>query len=157
MNVELASELRTQEFGQILWKSVTSGCVIFLLGELGAGKTTLVRGFLRAAGFNGAVKSPTFTLVEEYNIEKLHIFHFDLYRISDAEELEWMGFRDYFSDDVICFVEWPRRGEGLLPTADIELKLDIADDRRRLTVTAYTTCGKAIFSRLQAHNFPEVQ
>jgi tRNA threonylcarbamoyladenosine biosynthesis protein TsaE len=108
----------TEQFGAELFKSAPSKCLIFLQGDLGAGKTTLVRGFLRAAGFTGAVKSPTYTLVEEYMIGGRKIFHFDLYRVVDPEELEWIGIRDYFDQDSICFIEWPDRGKGFLPEPD---------------------------------------
>jgi tRNA threonylcarbamoyladenosine biosynthesis protein TsaE len=108
----------TEQFGAELFKSVPSKCLIFLYGDLGAGKTTIVRGFLRAAGYNGIVKSPTYTLVEEYAIGGRKIFHFDLYRVLDPEELEWIGIRDYFDQESICFIEWPDKGKGYLPKPD---------------------------------------
>ena len=108
----------TERFGADLFKSLPSKCLIFLYGDLGAGKTTMVRGFLRAAGYNGTVKSPTYTLVEEYTIGDRKIFHFDLYRVVDPEELEWIGIRDYFDQDSICFIEWPGKGKGFLPEPD---------------------------------------
>lgn len=118
MRKYLNSMEETEQFGAELFKSVPSKCLIFLYGDLGAGKTTLVRGFLRAAGYNGVVKSPTYTLVEEYTIDTRKIFHFDLYRVNDPEELEWIGIRDYFDQDSICFIEWPDRGIGFLPEPD---------------------------------------
>jgi tRNA threonylcarbamoyladenosine biosynthesis protein TsaE len=118
MRKYLNSMEETEQFGAELFKSVPSKCLIFLYGDLGVGKTTLVRGFLRAAGYNGVVKSPTYTLVEEYTIDTRKIFHFDLYRVNDPEELEWIGIRDYFDQDSICFIEWPDRGIGFLPEAD---------------------------------------
>lgn len=108
----------TEQFGAEIFKSLPSKCVIFLYGDLGAGKTTLVRGFLRAAGYTGVVKSPTYTLVEEYTIEGRKIFHFDLYRVAEPEELEWMGIRDYFDQESLCFIEWPDKGKGFLPEPD---------------------------------------
>ena len=114
MRKYLNSAEETEQFGAELFKSMPSKSLIFLYGDLGAGKTTLVRGFLRAAGYNGAVKSPTYTLVEEYTIGRRKIFHFDLYRVADPEELEWIGIRDYFDQDSVCFIEWPDKGKGFL-------------------------------------------
>lgn len=114
----LNSAEETERFGAELWKLLPEKCLIFLQGQLGAGKTTLVRGFLRAAGFSGAVKSPTYTLAEEYLVNHRKIVHFDLYRLTDPEELEWIGIRDYFNQNGICFVEWPEQGKGFLPEPD---------------------------------------
>jgi tRNA threonylcarbamoyladenosine biosynthesis protein TsaE len=119
----LDSTEATEQLGAELFKSVPSKCLIFLQGDLGAGKTTLARGFLRAAGYNGTVKSPTYTLVEEYVIGGRKIFHFDLYRVVDPEELEWIGIRDYFDQDSVCFIEWPDKGKGFLPEPDIIITL----------------------------------
>jgi len=118
MQKYLNSEEDTEQFGAELFETMPSKCLIFLRGDLGAGKTTLVRGFLRAAGYNGVVKSPTYTLVEEYTIATRKVFHFDLYRVVDPEELEWIGIRDYFDQDSVCFIEWPDRGKGFLPEPD---------------------------------------
>jgi len=123
MQKYLNSTEETEQFGAELFKSVPSKCLIFLQGDLGAGKTTMVRGFLRAAGYNGTVKSPTYTLVEEYIVDGRKIFHFDLYRVVDPEELEWIGIRDYFDQDSICFIEWPDKGKGFLPQPDIIITL----------------------------------
>ena len=133
----LIDESATLALGKQLATQVEAGTVIFLHGNLGAGKTTLVRGYLQALGHQGAVKSPTFTLVEEYLLKELRIFHFDLYRLSDPEELEWMGIRDYFSADSVAFIEWPERGEGFLPAADFEITL-IYDGASRI---AEITCS----------------
>ncbi|TAN65654.1 MAG: tRNA (adenosine(37)-N6)-threonylcarbamoyltransferase complex ATPase subunit type 1 TsaE [Methylobacter sp.] len=123
MNIYLKDTEATEQFGAKLWAELPSKCLVFLHGELGAGKTTLVRGFLRAAGYSGAVKSPTYTLVEEYTIGERKIFHFDLYRVADPEELEWIGIRDYFDQDCICFIEWPDMGKGFLPEPDKVIRL----------------------------------
>jgi tRNA threonylcarbamoyladenosine biosynthesis protein TsaE len=96
---------------------------VFLTGDLGAGKTTLVRGVLRSLGYQGIVKSPTYTLVEEYHVSGVTIVHFDLYRVKDPEELEWIGIRDYLQQDSYCFIEWPEMGFGYLPKPDFHLKL----------------------------------
>ena len=134
MQKYLNSVEETEQFGAKLFKSVPSKHLIFLQGDLGAGKTTLVRGFLRAAGYNGVVKSPTYTLVEEYTIGTRKIFHFDLYRVVDPEELEWIGIRDYFDQESICFIEWPDRGKGFLPEPDRVITLKTQGLGRSLTM-----------------------
>ena len=130
----LNSAEETEQFGADLFKSLPSKCLIFLYGDLGAGKTTMVRGFLRAAGYNGTVKSPTYTLVEEYTIGDRKIFHFDLYRVVDPEELEWIGIRDYFDQDSICFIEWPDKGKGFLPEPDRVITLKTQGLGRSVTL-----------------------
>jgi tRNA threonylcarbamoyladenosine biosynthesis protein TsaE len=123
MQKYLDSTEATEQFGAALWTLLPEKGVIFLQGDLGMGKTTLVRGFLSASGFKGAVKSPTFTLVEEYTLGERKIFHFDLYRLNDPEELEWMGIRDYFDQNSLCFIEWAERGTGFLPEPDMIISL----------------------------------
>ncbi len=108
-------------FGAQLATVLLPGSVVFLHGELGVGKTTLVRGFLRTLGFDRAVKSPTYTLVESYSSGGHKVFHFDLYRLAEPDELEYMGIRDYFDSSAICFIEWPERGSGLLPSPVLEI------------------------------------
>jgi len=121
---------------------------IYFDGDLGTGKTTLVRGLIRALGHDGAVKSPTFTLIEPYQVNDKNIYHFDLYRLSDPEELEYMGLRDYFSPDSLCLVEWPEKGGRMLPEPDLELKLSHDGTSRDIIVSAMTESGKLMLKTL---------
>jgi tRNA threonylcarbamoyladenosine biosynthesis protein TsaE len=150
VNILLPDESATLDFAGRVFRALPAGGLVFLHGNLGAGKTTFVRGCLRAAGFQGAVKSPTFTLVEEYALPGRSLFHFDLYRLNDPEELEWMGIRDYLRPDALCFVEWPERGAGLLPAPDLDIRLRIQDSARRAEISASTGQGSEILSRLRA-------
>lgn len=144
MNIILESSEDTEALGAALWQALPDKCLLFLHGELGAGKTTLVRGLLRAAGHRGTVKSPTYTLVEEYEIDGRRLFHFDLYRLKDPEELEWMGIDDYLQQDALCCIEWPEQGQGVLPPADIEIGLQYAQQQRvaQINVLAEKCSGK---------------
>ncbi|MFN3714791.1 MAG: tRNA (adenosine(37)-N6)-threonylcarbamoyltransferase complex ATPase subunit type 1 TsaE [Alcanivoracaceae bacterium] len=130
----LADEAATETLGAELAARVPAG-VVWLEGDLGAGKTTLVRGWLRALGHVGAVKSPTYTIVEPYRLANTAVYHFDLYRLSDAEELEMIGGRDYFDPDALCLVEWPQRAGAALPTPTLVVTLAPADGGRRVTLT----------------------
>ena len=133
MQIYLENTEQTEKWGSNLLGTISKKTVIFLQGDLGAGKTTLVRGFLRATGYEGIVKSPTYNLVEEYAVGELKIFHFDLYRIVDPEELEWIGIRDYFDQEAVCFIEWPDKGQGYLPAPDNVIRLVVKGSGRELT------------------------
>ena len=146
----VADEAAMLATGAALAQRFPSGGLITLHGDLGAGKTTLVRGLLRALGHTGNVKSPTYTLVEPYHLEGRDVFHFDLYRLADAEELEYMGIRDYFPADTLCLVEWPEKGEGWLPAPDLEITLSYANEQREVQIDARTAIGEAILERLSS-------
>ncbi|OOF78834.1 tRNA (adenosine(37)-N6)-threonylcarbamoyltransferase complex ATPase subunit type 1 TsaE [Rodentibacter caecimuris] len=122
--------------------------ILYFNGDLGAGKTTLTRGMVQGLGFQGNVKSPTYTLVEEYNIAGKMIYHFDLYRLADPEELEFMGIRDYFAKDSICLIEWAEKGDGILPPADLLVNIDYYDDARNITLIAQNALGEQIIQQL---------
>lgn len=136
------NESAMEQLGSALAKSIGSaGLIIYLNGELGAGKTTFVRGFLRALGVLHTVKSPTYTLVEPYQIEQTSIYHFDLYRLNDSQELEAIGIRDYFYAKAICLVEWPKKGAPLLPSPDLTLDIHIIENERLVEITANNNRG----------------
>lgn len=126
MKIQLKNEQETEQLGANLWNIMPKKCLVYLSGQLGAGKTTLTRGVLRATGHQSAVKSPTYTLVEEYTLnDENKFYHFDLYRLKDPEELEWIGMNDYLSQDSVCFIEWPEQGKGFLPDPDIQITLSV--------------------------------
>jgi len=118
-----------------------AGGRIHLAGELGAGKTSLVRALLRACGITGRIKSPSYALLESYKISSLYFYHLDFYRFSDAREWLDAGFRDIFREDALVLIEWPERAEGLLPPPDLEISLAYAGDGRTARLTAYTARG----------------
>ena len=136
--------------GAAIGECLKQGGVVFLEGDLGAGKTTISRGVLSAFGHMGAVKSPTYTLVEPYELNGHRICHFDLYRLGDPVELEYMGIRDYFDGESLCLVEWPVRGQGFLPEPDLRLQISVGkvSGSRDLCITANTAKGHRLLSQL---------
>lgn len=144
----LVGEDAQEALGMRMAKHCREGLVIFLLGELGAGKTTLARGFLRGLGYPGKVKSPTYTLVEEYRLADKTCFHFDLYRLADPEELEYMGFRDFLLEKDILLIEWPDKGSGFLPVADVEVNILYENQGRNVCLNAKTEKGNRFLKQL---------
>jgi len=140
----LADAAATGDYGARLAGCLTPGLLVFLQGELGAGKTTLVRGLLRALGHRGAVKSPTYTLVESYRLPSFTVHHLDLYRLGDPEELEWLGIRDLLAGDALCLIEWPARGAGVLPAPDLVISLDYAGGGRRVRVEPFSEAARGV-------------
>lgn len=139
----LADEQAMSDFGARIARVTRGHGLIFLEGNLGAGKTTLSRGIIRGLGYVGAVKSPTFTLVEPYEIGDIRAFHFDLYRLVDPEELEYLGIRDYFEDDALCLIEWPDKGAGFLPKPDLTITISPQDSGRSLKILSQGSRGEA--------------
>jgi tRNA threonylcarbamoyladenosine biosynthesis protein TsaE len=145
---ELADEEATVALASSLAKQCNQSMVIYLEGDLGAGKTTFSRGFIQELGHVGKVKSPTYTLVEPYEIGSWRVFHFDLYRLSDPEELEFMGIRDYFDSDCICLIEWPDKGANLLAPADLHISIEYKQTGRVLSMQAKSAKGTDVLRLL---------
>ena len=141
----LADESQQVALASDVAQHLSSSFVMLLKGDLGAGKTTFARGFIQASGFDGVVKSPTYTLVEPYPISRNRMcYHFDLYRLADPEELEFTGARDYFNEKDVCLVEWPEKAEGFLPPADWICEFSYHNEGRNLTIFAQSDKGKEL-------------
>ncbi len=130
----IENEAAMMAFGGKLADNLHDGGIVLLKGDLGAGKTTLVRGLLRHLGHQGIVKSPTYTLVEPYTLHGRKIYHFDLYRLGDPEELEYMGGRDYWESGALCLIEWPEQAKGYLPEADLTLEISYQNTGRSISI-----------------------
>ncbi len=152
----LPTAAATERVGAALAGALTGGLVVTLAGDLGAGKTTLVRGLLRACGWTGAVKSPTYSLVEYYPFSSLYLYHFDFYRFADPSEWETAGLADCFRDDSVCLVEWPERVATWLPTPDLAIELAHVDAQpgRRLTVRAASPKGERCATEIDRLSLP---
>jgi tRNA threonylcarbamoyladenosine biosynthesis protein TsaE len=154
MRRSLPAEADTLALGRAFAACIEPGLVIYLVGELGAGKTTLARGLLRGLNYGGKVKSPTFTLVEAYEVSRLYLYHFDFYRFTGApRELGEAGFREYFNPQSVCLVEWPDKAAGL-PAADLRVVLDVAGSGRNVSIFADSEAGVSCLKRLQAQISP---
>jgi tRNA threonylcarbamoyladenosine biosynthesis protein TsaE len=149
----LHDEAGTIALGAALARALTPGLALYLHGDLGAGKTTLTRALLHAAGYSGHVKSPTYTLAEPYRVHiggrDIDLIHFDLYRIASAEEFLDAGFREHFNDDTICIVEWPENAGSVLPAADINLFLKLCGHGREVELHALSDQGLQCLDRLK--------
>jgi tRNA threonylcarbamoyladenosine biosynthesis protein TsaE len=150
MHRSLPDESATLALGRALAAALTAGMVIYLIGELGAGKTTLARGVLRGLGYEGKVKSPTFTLVEVYEVSRLYLYHFDFYRFTDPKELGEAGFREYFNPQSVCLVEWPEKSNQAagLPAADLRVVLHVAGSGRNVSIFADSEVGNSCLKKL---------
>ena len=141
----LADESQQITLAATVAKHLKTSFIMLLQGDLGVGKTTFARGFVQASGFDGVVKSPTYTLVEPYPIsENRMCYHFDLYRLADPEELEFTGARDYFNETDVCLLEWPEKAEGFLPPADWICEFSHQDEGRNLVISALSDKGKKL-------------
>jgi tRNA threonylcarbamoyladenosine biosynthesis protein TsaE len=143
MRCELPDADATEQLGAQLAASVTPA-VVYLIGDLGAGKTTLVRGLIQTLGYTGKVRSPTYTLVEPYACAAIPVFHLDLYRLTDAEELEWLGLRDLLEQPALLLVEWPERGNGVLPPADLTVYIEYSGSGRVARLQPAGGAGKRL-------------
>jgi tRNA threonylcarbamoyladenosine biosynthesis protein TsaE len=150
LDIKLPDPAATEALGAALAEGARPGRVMHLRGELGAGKTTLVRGLLRALGWAGRVKSPTYALVEAYTVSSLHFYHFDLYRLENRSEWLSSGFREYFSTQAFCVVEWPEKAAGLLGAPDVDVYLQFMGEGRTAGLHAQTSAGASWLAPLRS-------
>lgn len=148
--LDIADAEGMEALGARLARVAAAGLIVHLSGELGAGKTTLVRGFLRGLGYRGNVRSPTYTLIEPYEFAERRVYHLDLYRLGDAEELEWIGLRDLLDGASVVLIEWPERGRGVLPAADLAIRIEYRDAGRLVTLIGQSPAGGQVAQQLDA-------
>jgi tRNA threonylcarbamoyladenosine biosynthesis protein TsaE len=143
VELSLPDEAATLRLGSACAAGASKGLALHLRGELGTGKTTLVRGLLRALGYQGRVKSPTYTLVEPYEDLRLNLYHFDFYRFKDRSEWLSSGFREHFNPESLCIVEWPERAGDLIARPDLEIALRYSGEGRSAALSAHSPAGEA--------------
>ena len=146
----VADAAAMESLGGALARVISGGLTVHLRGDLGAGKTTLVRGLLRGFGHQGSVRSPTYTLIEPYELGARRIYHLDLYRLGGPEELEWLGLRDLLDAEAVVLVEWPQRGEGVLPVADLLVSIEYFGSGRQVSLYAHSQAGERVLRQLHA-------
>lgn len=148
IEVFLTSDTDTVHWGEKVGRVLAGRGIVYLYGELGAGKTTFSRGILRSYGYSGSVKSPTYTIIEPYELASACIFHFDLYRLTHADEWHNLGVEAYFSGQAICLVEWPQRAAEYLPPGDLAITLVYAQEGRKIGIEALSDYGRKIVKAL---------
>jgi tRNA threonylcarbamoyladenosine biosynthesis protein TsaE len=153
LEIFLSDSTQTERLGRCLAQLQLAPAVIFLSGELGAGKTTFSRGFIQACGHRGAVKSPTYTLIEPYELANGKVYHLDLYRLRDPAELEFLGLEDLLAEGGICLIEWPEQAGSLLPPPDLTIRLLYANEARTAQLIAHHARAQHWLQSLAAH-FP---
>lgn len=151
IELSIADEAAMLALGEQLAAHLDGSGAVFISGDLGAGKTTLCRGLIHALGHEGAVKSPTFTLVEPYELVTCEVSHFDLYRLSDPGELDYIGIDDYFEEGRLCLVEWPEKAAGFLPRQDLTIAIDVSREKRNISIQAHTAHGETVCDALAKH------
>jgi tRNA threonylcarbamoyladenosine biosynthesis protein TsaE len=149
VELTVKGEAQQEALGRLLALNCQPPCIVYLLGDLGAGKTTLARGFLRGVGYQGRVKSPTYTLLEPYDLGVVSCYHFDLYRLSDPGELEFLGIEDLLTHNAYMLIEWPEKGEGGLPAADLMVKIGHLGDSRQVKIWDCSAKGAKIIQLIQ--------
>jgi tRNA threonylcarbamoyladenosine biosynthesis protein TsaE len=154
LTLQLPDEAATLALGAALAPGLTAGMVVYLDGDLGAGKTTLVRGLLRALGDAGLVKSPTYALVEVHVVSGLNLYHFDFYRFNYPEEYLDAGLEEYFNGEGVCLVEWPQQAAPYLPPCDVHIRLAVAGDGREALVEAASERGRRCLTALASPPSP---
>ncbi|MBV2121845.1 MAG: tRNA (adenosine(37)-N6)-threonylcarbamoyltransferase complex ATPase subunit type 1 TsaE [Candidatus Thiodiazotropha sp. (ex Ctena orbiculata)] len=150
IELRVTGEAEQEALGRRLALNCQAPCIVYLVGDLGAGKTTLTRGFLRGIGYQGRVKSPTYTLLEPYELGSISCYHFDLYRLADAEELAYLGIQDLLTDDAVMLIEWPEKGQGGLPAADLLVKIEHDGLSRQVTIEGASDRGSEIIQEIQS-------